>query len=125
MSKAVKTQQGSADEWTREYEGGSVHVSCPLPGTPGDCLGAKGGPCASGGVVFNGGGAAVLKPSDRTLDHGGLPCMPRPAVIKMGMQVSFTYYNRDESLCARCNGTQIKTGKKSLHQNATKALIRA
>lgn len=58
-------------------------------------------------LLPSGGGAAVPKPSDRT--DSGLPCMPRPAVIKPGMPVHFTYYNDDESLCARCNGTLIKT----------------
>ena len=53
------------------------------------------------------GGAEAPKPSHRT--HSGLPCIARPAVITPGMPVHFTYYNHDESLCARCNGTQIKT----------------
>ena len=52
LGPAQKNATGSADRWTREYEGGTVHVTCPLPGAAGECFGLKGGPCASGGVKF-------------------------------------------------------------------------
>ena len=52
LGLAQKTVTNSADQWKREYEGGSVHVTCPRPGATGECFGLKGGPCASGSVTF-------------------------------------------------------------------------
>eukprot|EP01048_Picozoa_sp_COSAG05_P019115 COSAG05_NODE_2923_length_2501_cov_4.946295_2_plen_412_part_00 len=54
LGLAQKHLTASAEDWKREYTGGSVHVRCPRAGVhaAGECFGVKGGACASGGVTF-------------------------------------------------------------------------
>jgi hypothetical protein len=69
--------------------------------------------------------ATPSKPTPHNRMHGGVPCMPRPAAIKPGMAVNFTYLNRDESLCAAtsCDGVQVKTEFQGRHCGMRDALV--